>query len=256
MIWIFILLFIMVLVVGGYFLFQRKEAPTVRGDTIVITESGTKFETYIEMPLLQHCREGTNNPSYCDTIDQNTEMNYVYDPIGGNLNAGGAFTTTFNDDTNLCSDGTRNCVYQEKFDDERKLIGITNEMGENLIEKFSDDLWSGKINLNREINNPLNGKYMMMKDMFKEFVEFDKNTGKLFINSGDTKFEVIPGSYYETRDPTKTGKLESPVGIIILYILFYYYGNNLPKPTIKLNLKSEKTLGELHAEFVKARKNV
>lgn len=173
-----------------------------------------------------------------------TEMNYVYDPIGGSMNSNGAIKTTYDFETQVCSDGTTDCVYTENFskDGERKLIGITNAKGEDFIQKFIDDVWSGKIDLN---------KMTAIKDQFKDIIEFDKTTGEMFMNRGGKRVKLIPG-YAQLHGGPDITEFNISVGMMILYIIFYYYWNDLPKPTITLDLKSEKTLGQVYKEIKEA----
>jgi len=229
-------------------------APSPKSDTIIITDEGTKLENYIEMPLAQTCLLGSNDDmSMCASMADETEMNYVYDPIGGSLNSDGAFKTTYDSDEQKCSDGTTDCVYTENFskDDERKLIGITNAKGEDFIQKFVDDVWSGKIDLNKKVPHPDTGEMAAIKDQFKDILEFDKTTGEMFMNRGGKRVKLIPG-YVQLHGGPDITEFNIPVGMMILYIIFYYYGNDLPKPTIKLDLKSEKTLGQVYKEMKEA----
>jgi len=39
--------------------------------------------------------------------------------------------------------------------------------------------------------------------------------------------------------------MKMTVGQMVMFIIFYYYSNDLPKPTIKLNLTSQETLGDV-----------
>jgi hypothetical protein len=246
--WIWVILFIAAVVggvLGWYFWPKKKNDTPAKGDTIIISDEGTKLETYIEMPRFQRCLNSSPDPKTCDSITSDTEMNYVYDPLGGSLKDSGEFKTTFNYDTQLCSDGTTDCVYEEKISKDRKLIGITNSKGEDFIKKFIDDVWSGKIDLNKEVPNPLTGEKTALKNQITQIIDFDRTSGELFFNMNE-KVKIVPG-YQQFNDNEK--EMKASVGMIILYIIFYYYGNNLPKPTIKLDLSSEKTLGEVYFEL-------
>ena len=218
--------------------------PAPMGDKIVITDKGTKIETYIEFPF-PYCMDGKNDPEYCKTIDKNTEMNYVYDIKGGSIDDGGNLQTTYDPVTRVCSDGTSDCVFTENFDEERKLISITNDKGEDFIQKFTDDVWSDKLKMNKVVSSP----------QFKNMIEFNRDTGEMFIIRGGKRVKIIPGNtQFEPDMSEDMSEMRVSVGAMIMYIIFYYYGNDLPKPTIKLDLKSEKTLGELYLEF-KARQS-
>ena len=226
------------------------------GDVIVITDEGSTFETqtsgtetYISMPRRDTCRARDTDPSWCGDITPSSEMNYVLDPVGGSIADNGDFQTSWVADTNLCADGTQNCIYEEKFDENRKLIGITNAQGDDFIQKFIDDIYSGKVDFN--VTRNVQGESQNLKELLQKMITFDPTTGKLTMKMPDTgeghemeTLEIIPGN--TTRGIGEIdGKMKMAVGQMVVFIIFYYYSNNLPKPTIKLNLTSQKTLGEV-----------
>jgi len=230
---------------------------------IVITDEGSTFETetsgtetYIAMPRQGKCRGRESDPSWCGDITPTTEMNYVFDPVGGSVGTNGEFETTFNFETNMCADGTQNCLYEEKFDETRKLIGITNAQGDDFIQKFIDDIYSGTVDFNvtRVLGGGEGEGPQNLKDYMKKMITFDTTTGKLSMNvPGRTPptIEVIPGN---GRDGVNDdGQMKMAVGQMIVFIIFYYYSNDLPKPTIKLNITSQETLGKVYQDFVAAK---
>lgn len=239
---------------------QENESKS-KSDVIVITDEGSTFETetsgtetYIAMPRQKKCRGRENDPSWCGDITPTTEMNYVFDPVGGSIATNGNFETTFNFETNMCADGTQNCLYEEKFDETRKLIGITNAQGDDFIQKFIDDIYSGTVDFSvtRDMGNgegPQN-----LKDFMKNMITFDTTTGKLSMNMPNRTpptVEIIPGN---GRDGVNDdGQMAMAVGQMIMFIIFYYYSNDLPKPTIKLNITSQETLGKVYQDLVAAR---
>ena len=259
-----------------YYLRNKKEepspgpspGPSTGGDEIIITNEGSKFgtpnsgtETYIVMPHQQKCRGLESDPSWCGAITPTTEMNYVFDALGGSLDSNGDFETTFNFETNMCADGTRDCVYEEKFDENRKIIGITNSKGEDFIQKFIDDIYSGTVDFN--VTRNINGVNQNLKDFLKIFINFDTTTGKLSITFPDTvgsqvrksPMEIIPGNTLGINDNIADDKMILAVGQMIVFIIFYYYANDLPKPTIKLNLSSEETYGQIHQRMLAGQDN-
>ena len=239
---------------------QENESKS-KSDVIVITDEGSTFETetsgtetYIAMPRQKKCRGQSDDPSWCGDITPTTEMNYVFDPVGGSIATNGNFETTFNFETNMCADGTQNCLYEEKFDETRKLIGITNAQGDDFIQKFIDDIYSGTVDFSvtRDMGNgegPQN-----LKDFMKNMITFDTTTGKLSMNMPNRTpptVEIIPGN---GRDGVNDdGQMAMAVGQMIMFIIFYYYSNDLPKPTIKLNITSQETLGKVYQDFVAAK---
>jgi len=245
-----------------YYYFTQMQGPTPgptpgpssSGDVIVITDEGSTFETqtsgtetYIVMPRQSKCYARDTDPSWCSDINPLTEMNYVLDPVGGSIATSGNFETSWDADTNMCADGTQNCIYEEKFDENRKLIGITNAQGDDFIQKFIDDIYSGAIDFN--VTRTVQGEPQNLKQFLQKMVTFDTTTGKLSLGGptgeGDEMetVEVIPGN--TMRDERVIdGKMKMAVGQMVMFIIFYYYSNDLPKPTIKFNLTSQKTLGE------------
>ena len=269
---LFVIIIMMVVgvVTAGYFAYDKyvKKAkpatgspgptpgPSSSGDVIVITDEGSTFETqtsgtetYIVMPRQSKCYARDTDPSWCSDINPLTEMNYVLDPVGGSIATSGNFETSWDADTNMCADGTQNCIYEEKFDENRRLIGITNAQGDDFIQKFIDDIYSGAIDFN--VTRTVQGEPQNLKQFLQKMVTFDTTTGKLSLGGptgeGDEMetVEVIPGN--TMRDERVIdGKMKMAVGQMVMFIIFYYYSNDLPKPTIKLNLTSQKTLGEVY----------
>jgi hypothetical protein len=269
---IVILVLMVGLAIGGYFVYDKyfkKTEPSTgptpgpTSDVIVITDEGSTFETqssgtetYISMPRMGKCYGREGDPSWCGDITPTTEMNYVFDPVGGSVATNGNFETTFNFETNMCADGTQNCLYEEKFDETRKLIGITNAQGDDFIQKFIDDIYSGTVDFN--ITRDLGGGRgsQNLKDLIKNMITFDTTTGKLSMtNPSGTPptIEIIPGNNINRGDPVVDGKMKMAVGQMIMFIIFYYYANDLPKPTIKFNITSQETLGKVYQDMLAAK---
>ena len=212
------------------------------------------------MPLAQNCFGGNSDPSFCSDITPTTEMKYVLDITGGSIDNTGDFKTSFNTETNLCADGTRDCVYEEQFDENRKLIGIKNSRGEDFIQKFTDGIYSGALDI--DTNVPAGDDIEInLREMFKSMTNFDTTTGKLLVNDmsweglsgAQNPVEIIPGN---TGDDTVIdGKVKMPVGQMIMLIIMNYYVNDLPKPTIKLDLSSEETYGQIHQNMLAGQDN-
>ena len=274
--WIIVVIVVLLLVgVGGYYAYTTLQTdadatdagthatdagtglrvdvtPRARGgDVVTISDSGVSSssttETYLAAPRLDNCANilRGGNPSmyeWCDSdMSSSAEMNYAYDPVGGTLSDSGRMTTTFDRDTGLCSDGTKSCIFEETYDSDRKLIGITNEEGENLINTFADDLWSGRIEFTDA-----------GKEDFNKHITFENNKLHAKIQICSTGEGGEENCDYELREITPkmnegadTGKLFFPPGAIVLWILFWYKANDKPRPTIKFDIKSEKTLGQM-----------
>jgi hypothetical protein len=257
-IFVIVMMLIVGLAIAGYFVYQKYtgDGKKSESDVITITDNGSTKETYVAMPRMEKCRGREDEPSFCGAITPTTEMNYAFDPVGGSIGEGGQFETTFNFDTNMCADGTQKCLYEEKFDENRKLIGITNAQGEDFIQKFTDDVYSGTVDF--DITRDMGGGRgsQNLKDLLKNMINFDTTTGKLSMNNpGITPptVEIIPGNNTDRGDAVVDGKMKVPVGMMIMYIIFYYYANDLPKPTIKLNLTSQETLGKVYQDMLTAK---
>ena len=103
--------------------------PDPEPETINITDEGSRVENYIVMH---------------DTIDIDYEyQTYAYNPTDTNINVS---ATTFDKQTNKCPDGTLDCLYYTRVEDGR-VKSISDKDGNELIEKFIDDLWNGKLEL-------------------------------------------------------------------------------------------------------------
>ena len=155
----------------------------------------------------------------------------------------------------MCADGTQNCLYEEKFDETRKLIGITNAQGDDFIQKFIDDIYSGTVDFN--VTRDLGGGRgsQNLKDLIKNMITFDTTTGKLSLNDErhtPPTVEIIPGNTAR-GEAVVDGKMKMAVGQMIMFIIFYYYANDLPKPTIKFNITSQETLGKVYQDMLAAK---
>jgi hypothetical protein len=248
LIWILLaFVFFVMLAGGGYFAYTKyvkkdssdssdsSDSTGPVGDTItlgtdgVTRSGGSTTETYLDMPLTAYCSHSSGNPDWCN-LTPTSEMQYVYDPVGGGTTAQGGFTTTFDNNTGLCSDGTRDCIYTEVYDSARMLTDIVNEKGEHMIEKFVDDLWSDRLQFSDE-----------NKELFKQIITFEDGKLYMLMEDGTTKLQIVPGGKF---GPTTDGKMHMTPGMIVLWVSLYYKFHNKTKPFIELNLKSEKPIGE------------
>jgi hypothetical protein len=75
-----------------------------------------------------------------DNIDYEYQT-YAYNPQDTSLNGS---AITFDYETNKCPDGTLDCLYYTRVEDGR-VKSISDKDGNDLIEKFMDDLWNGKL---------------------------------------------------------------------------------------------------------------
>ena len=104
---------------------RGPQIPDPEPETIRFTEEGSAVENYIIMP---------------DNIDYEYQT-YAYNPQDTSLNGS---AITFDYETNKCPDGTLDCLYYTRVEDGR-VKSISDKDGNDLIEKFMDDLWNGKL---------------------------------------------------------------------------------------------------------------
>jgi len=140
-----------------------------------------------------------------------SEMNYAYDP-DGNFENNNFIVNTYNIETNLCGDGSSNCIYQEVYTSERMLIDIVNIKGEKLVDKIRNDVFSGRINFKDE-------------NMLKSF-----NITNKMLHFNDSP--IIPG--YKITDENQMYP-----GLVVFYIFLYYKTKGLKMPYIKYRFKMD-----------------
>ena len=109
---------------------RGPQIPDPEPETIRFTEEGSAVENYIIMP---------------DNIDYEYQT-YAYNPQDTSLNGS---AITFDYETNKCPDGTLDCLYYTRVEDAwhgvKRVKSISDKDGNDLIEKFMDDLWNGKL---------------------------------------------------------------------------------------------------------------
>ena len=101
--------------------------PDIEPETIRISDEGSMIENYIIMP---------------DNIDYEYQT-YAYNPKDISLNGS---AITFDYETNKCPDGTLDCLYYTRVEDGR-VTSISDKDGIELIDKFTEDLWNGRLEL-------------------------------------------------------------------------------------------------------------
>ena len=250
---VWIIITIIAVVVLAYFLYRNSKearappmapsmamAPSVvPEDVIELSEGNTNTtETYISMPYQDYCFN-ENQPEWCKSVDKNAEMIYVYDPVGGSINSSGNLITTFNGETGLCADGTRDCIYTEDVDDKRMVRGINNAKMGSMFKQVMDDLWSGKLVIPEDYAKDIRESVFMKE-------------GKFYMKRGDKVLELISGNVQSPKFTDRT--FELPSGALLFIMLMYYKVNNLPKPTVNPKFKSQKTMGRVLKEFRQALK--
>ena len=98
----------------------------IEPETIKISDEGSTVENYIIMP---------------DNIDYEYQT-YAYNPKDTDINGS---VMTFDKETNKCPDGTLDCLYYTRVDEGGRVTSISDKDEVDLIHKFMDDLWDGKL---------------------------------------------------------------------------------------------------------------
>lgn len=148
-VWILLAIFIIAVLGGGYYYYTQMLPESAIGSTLTITEDGASVkenyrimptrERYIQTPYVESCHK--NEPrEYCEGYDKNDGLAFVYDLSLSTMTTPQPYTE--------CPGGGHDCWYTEKYDNEGTLVGVTNKQGESLLDKMSDDIWSGKIDMN------------------------------------------------------------------------------------------------------------
>lgn len=203
---------VVLLIAVGYMLFSRNGGI----ETVIVGSDGlVRKEKYISNT--DRCM--TNNaPTWCPD-----EYSVAYSSGAAN----DSDNSFFNPETGMCSDGTKDCVYTERYNSGRILQGIFNSKGEELGQKFLDDLYAGRITFSSE-----------MSTKFINNAKFEN--GILKFKEGDTWYTVKVGivSNEKMRDEYNQGIMRVPVSMFLLVIGIYFKSNNLPKPTLRYQLHS------------------
>jgi len=140
----------------------------------------------------------------------------------------------YDKDTGMCGDGTRDCIYVEKYNNDRILQGIFNNKDEELSKKFLDDVYSGKLQFqDTDIA------------AFSDNVKFENGTFKMR-NSGATTWYTVQVGVRSVAEAHRLAKEENilvlPPSMFLIMIALYFKANNLPKPNVVYELKSDMSM--------------
>jgi len=147
--------------------------------------------------------------------------------------------TFYNEETGLCNDGTRDCVYIEKYNDQRILQGVFNGKNVELGQKFLDDVYAGNLTISEETIAQI-----------KEGIKFENGVMKFKNNPQEDTFDTVKVGFStaeETRQLLTQGIVVIPPSLFLLYLAIYFRFNNLPKPTLRYELKSLLSMAQLRA---------
>ena len=212
----------LIILVLLFVLFNRNGASIIVGaDGLVRREKYIKAENSCSY---------RNSPAWCPD-----EFSIAY-----SANASSDSDTSFySDETGLCSDGTRDCIYTERYNNNRVLQGIFNNKDEELAKKFLDDVYSGKIQFSDTAIQH-----------FKDDVKFENGTMKIRNRGTWYTAQVGIKSHEQQRRLMEENNIfVMPPSVFISFISVYFKSNNLPKPTVAYELKSEMNMNQYRASL-------
>ncbi len=211
---------ILVAVVGGliYWSMNKKSEETKvtvessnEGDTIIISNSGSKKESFIDSPY-RFCFPVNPNrpaPEWCSKLNGTDPLSYWYD-IENYDNASLDFDV-IDKTTGECASPDDCKKFTENLDDSNNLIDIKSTDGIDFIETVGNDVYNGKL---------------VVPDNLLLFIDFDFDTGVMAGKDTEGNVTVIkPGENY-------------PIGLYVILLFSIYKTAGKPKPNIKFNFKS------------------
>ena len=212
---------LIVLVVGGliYWSMNRDSATTKTTvktsdgvDTIIISNSGSTRESFIDSPYRRCVSFDPNRPApgWCSNLDGTDPMSYWYD-VDNYDNTVPRF--------NVIDETTGECVnpndckkFTENLDSSNKLIDIKAADGTDFIETIANDVYSGKL---------------VLPDNIISSVDFDFDTGVMSgkDSEGNIGTVIKPGENFA-------------IGFYVAILFTLYKKAGKPKPNIKFDFTS------------------
>lgn len=182
------------------------------GEVIVI--GGT--EGYISMP---------DTKEVPTSVSEYTVI--AYEPDSTSMNTASSW-----EENKECPGGGHDCLYIERVENGR-VTSITDKDGNDFLQKFVDDLYSGKLD---KIDKMIADDYENMKKTRKL-----SEDNKLMAKVGDNWVKIDPGTKYEF-DLEGGGKQEinMPISQYLVILMVLYKAEGKPKPTIKIDMPAVK----------------
>jgi hypothetical protein len=206
-----------------------KQNDTPSGtDTIIITNSGSKKESFIDSPH-RVCVK-SNSPDWCSNFPLTEPISYWYD--AENFDNTSQSFEVIDETSGECLNPTDCIKFTEVLDDNMNLIDIKSADGKSYIITVIDDIYNLKLRL---------------PDTFLNMFDIDFDTGVLAPapNSDGT----IPKDADGNPISIKPG-IEYPLGTYIAVLVSKYKQAGKPKPNIKFEFESgtagqilDKTMG-------------
>jgi hypothetical protein len=198
--------------VGGYHFFTKGKVESGEPETIVIgggekQTSGT--EGYIAMA-------NRNVP-----IDVSPYNLYAYNPKSLTGTFGGS--DIFNQSTGKCPDGTLDCLYYEKVENDR-VVDILDKDGNKFVQQFVDDFYDGKL--------PLLDDALTKHDITEMYKLTEDNKIMKKIRRSGYITEAQQEGTWETAKPG----IDIPVGQYLIILMILYKLTGKPKPNVVIDL--------------------
>ena len=199
---------------------KKNDTPS-GADTIIITNSGSKRETFIDSPH-RICEK--DPPSWCSNFPLTDPLAYWYDPV--NYDVTDPSFSVIDETTGECISPSDCSKFTEELDSDMNLIDIKSSNGTSLVTTIIDDVYSGRLK---------------MTDDSLRFVNIDFDTGVL--SPAPLPDGTIPKDKDGNIATIRPGD-NYPLGLYLAILVFKYKQAGKPKPTIKFEFKSS-TAGEI-----------
>lgn len=200
---------------------KKNDTPS-GADTIIITNSGSKKESFIDSPHMV-C-DVTGPPSWCSNFPLTDPMSYWYDVE--NYDGTSEGITVIDKTTGECLNPSDCIKFAEVLDSDMNLIDIKSSDGKSLITTLIDDIYIGKLKA---------------PDNLLDFIDFDFDTGVL--SPAPNPDGIIPKDKDGNVIVIKPGE-NYALGMYVAIIALKYKEAGKPKPNIKFQFKSN-TAGEI-----------
>ena len=191
-------------------------------DTIIITNSGSKKETFIDSP--HRICDKSDPPSWCSNFSLTEPMSYWYD-VENYDNTNPRFEI-IDETTGECINPSDCIKFAEVLDSDMNLIDIKTPDGKSLITTLIDDIYNEKLKV---------------PDNFLKMSNIDFDTGVL--SAAPRPDGTIPKDKDGNVITIKPGE-NFPIGLYVSILVFKYKEAGKPKPNIKFQFKSG-TAGEI-----------
>lgn len=209
--------------IGGYHFFTKGKAEPGEPETIVIgggekQTSGT--EDYMSMP------DTTEVPV---SVSEYTVI--AYDPESTSMDMASSW-----EENEECPGGGYDCLYIERVNENGRVTAITDKDGNDFLQKFTDDLYNGKLKwIDEAIQDPTN--FARMTQRYK----LSDDNQLMFKLEDDKWARIEPGANkeYQLKDG---GVLKQDMNITryLILLMILYKASGKPKPNVVIDLPAVK----------------